>query len=361
MSTIVFSYKDHTLPRGGGAVHGYHVVEQLRRFGHRLLTAEPRTDARLEQRPRTWKSLKRLLAEADAVYLRADGRPWDLAMLALNRARTRRPVVLEVNAIAEEQLAYGSSAPRRVHVSLLREQYRRMARASDVVVCVSELLAEYVRTHYGVAAERVMVVPNGGTPCDAPPRPRDDGVFRVVWAGGARWPWQALDTVLAAAERLRREVPHAEVVLYTDARGTTLRSGPGLRIEAPVPHVELAAHLAEADAALCLYRPIPESPAGFYNSPLKLFDYLARGLPVVASRLGQIVEVVEHGVSGILVDDDPARIAAELVALSRDAELRRKLGRAALARVRERYTWNHTGEGLERALARAAEVARNRR
>ena len=106
MSTILFSYKDHTLPTGGGAVHGHHVVEQLRRLGHRLITAEPKTDFRLESRPRTARGLFGMLAECQAIYLRSDGRPFDLSMLALNRARYRRPVVIEINAMAEELEAW---------------------------------------------------------------------------------------------------------------------------------------------------------------------------------------------------------------------------------------------------------------
>jgi glycosyltransferase involved in cell wall biosynthesis len=231
-----------------------------------------------------------------------------------------------------------------------------MARASTVVVCVSRLLAEHVLETYGLSHDRVLVVPNGGTPADAPPAPRADAQFRVVWAGGSRWPWQALDSVLAAGELLAREVPNLELVLYTDARGLSLPSVPWLKLEAPVPHAELAARLETFDAALCLYRPIPESPAGFYNSPLKLFDYMARGLPVVASRLGQIVEIVEDGVSGVLVDDDPRAIARELAQLSRDRERRHGLGLAALERIRARFTWNHTGDALGRALALASDV-----
>jgi len=61
-------------------------------------------------------------------------------------------------------LAYGDDPLRRAHVALLREQYRLMARASSVVVCVSELLAEHVRATYGLGHDRVLVVPNGGTP-----------------------------------------------------------------------------------------------------------------------------------------------------------------------------------------------------
>jgi glycosyltransferase involved in cell wall biosynthesis len=83
---------------------------------------------------------------------------------------------------------------------------------------------------------------------------------------------------------------------------------------------------------------------------------MARGLPVVASRLGQIVEIIEDGVSGVLCDDEPSAIARELVHLARAVEFRRAMGLSALERVRARYTWNHTGDALGRALSLAASV-----
>jgi glycosyltransferase involved in cell wall biosynthesis len=106
------------------------------------------------------------------------------------------------------------------------------------------------------------------------------------------------------------------------------------------------------DAALCLYRPMPWSPAGFYNSPLKLFDYLGAGLPVVGSRLGQIAEVIEHGKSGLLVADDVDEVAAALERLARDRELAARLGAAGHARLQAGYTWDHTGDRIGAVLER---------
>ncbi len=72
------------------------------------------------------------------------------------------------------------------------------------------------------------------------------------------------------------------------------------------------------DAALCLRRGI----GGVYGSPLKLFDYMAAGLPVVGTRVGQISEVIEDGVSGYLVgEDDAADVAAALCKLAQDPPL----------------------------------------
>jgi glycosyltransferase involved in cell wall biosynthesis len=347
---VLLSYRDHTEPTGGGAVHGYHVVDQLVRLGHPLITAEPRTDARLRRYPRTLAGMRALLRDADAVYMRCDARPWDEALLVLNRATTRRPVVVEVNAIAEEQLSYGRGPGARAKVVVLRAQYRGIVRLADAVVCVSNALADFVRATYPIAPDRVSVVPNGGTPAADPPRDRGDGRFRAVWSGGSRWPWQALDTVVAAAAILRERVPGAEVVLYTDGDPARFAGRPGVVHHAPVPHGELPAALREMDAALCLYRPMPVAPAGFYNSPLKLFDCMAAGLPVVASPLGQIAEVVEDGTSGLLVPDDPAAVADALAALARDPERRRRMGAAARARIAAAYTWDHTGDRIEAVL-----------
>src|SRR5688572_19928706 len=212
MESIALSYRDHSEPYGGGAVHGYQVVEQLRRLGHRLLTAEPHTDDRLERYPRTLSGMRHMLRDADGIYVRCDARPWDVAMLAANRAVTRKPVVTEVNAIAEETLAYGEGPLRRLNAVLLRRQYHAMARMSDAVVCVSHQLADFVRRTYPVQGKRVFVAPNGGSPAVAAPALRDDREFRVIWAGGSRFPWQALDLVVGAAEKLVAAVPEARVV-----------------------------------------------------------------------------------------------------------------------------------------------------
>jgi glycosyltransferase involved in cell wall biosynthesis len=68
--------------------------------------------------------------------------------------------------------------------------------------------------------------------------------------------------------------------------------------------------------------------------PVSLMEAMAMGIPVISSRLSGIPELVEHGVSGILVEPGNAPAFSEaLEALSRDAELRRRLGRAGAEKV----------------------------
>jgi glycosyltransferase involved in cell wall biosynthesis len=350
VKTIALCYRDHTEPFAGGAVHGFQVVEQLRRLGYRLITCEAKTDARLERYPRSPAGMRALLRDADAIYVRCDARPWDLALLLLNQASRRRPVLTEINAFAEERLAYGAGPINRARTRVLRGYYHNIARLSDAAVCVSNELAAFVRATYPIASERVYVAPNGGKLGPVRTEPRCAGPFRVVWAGGARWPWQALDLVLEGARQARQRIPELELSLYTEASHERIPREPGIHLEGQVPHAELPSVLSRMDAALCLYRPMPWSPAGFYNSPLKLFDYLGAGLPVIGSRLGQIAEVLAHGTSGLLVGDDASEVASALELLARDRELSARLGASGRERLQAGYTWDHTGDRIGAVL-----------
>jgi glycosyltransferase involved in cell wall biosynthesis len=103
------------------------------------------------------------------------------------------------------------------------------------------------------------------------------------------------------------------------------------------------------DAAVAPY-PRPER---FYFSPLKVYEYMAAGLAVVASRVGQLEELIRHRDNGLLCPpgDGPA-LAGALEELRDDPGLRRCLGEAARATVRHRYTWEEAARRILR-LARA--------
>jgi glycosyltransferase involved in cell wall biosynthesis len=81
--------------------------------------------------------------------------------------------------------------------------------------------------------------------------------------------------------------------------------------------------------------------SSFYFSPLKVLEYMAAGRAIVASALGQITELIEDGVNGLLVGAGNSKaLAAALVRLTADAGMRRRLGAAARASVTQRHTWD---------------------
>jgi glycosyltransferase involved in cell wall biosynthesis len=271
-----------------------------------------------------------------------------------------RPLLLELNApLAVEQAAY-----RATGLGGLAAAAERWALAhADAVLTVSEPLRQYV-TGLGVDPGRVHTVPNGVDAVLFRPGPPDPGV-RPRWGlgdgpligfvGGLR-PWHGVEALPGLLGRLARRHPGLRLVVVGDGslRAELERDlrerdlAHAAVFTGSVPHEEVPALVRQFAVALAPY-PRPEHP--FYFSPLKLFEYLACGAPVVAAALGQIAEVVRDGETGLLhPPGDADALAAACDRLLADPGLARRLGRAAAEEAHRRYTWDHNA-------ARVAELA----
>ena len=86
--------------------------------------------------------------------------------------------------------------------------------------------------------------------------------------------------------------------------------------------------------------PYPHSP-DFYFSPLKVLEYMAAGLPVIASRIGQLTSLIQHGRNGILCPPgQPAALATALEQLMMNPALRQTLGNEARRTVEQSHSWH---------------------
>jgi glycosyltransferase involved in cell wall biosynthesis len=273
------------------------------------------------------------------------------------------PGLLEVNAplIAEQERHRGLADRAEAE----RVAWRAFGTAS-ALLAVSEGVAGYLRAA-PAAHGRVHVVPNGVDPARFPPRRgRPEGAPFTVGFVGTLKPWHGLETLLEAFALLRRRVPEARLLLVGDgperdailAHGAALGLGDAMGLTGAVSPELVPALLAEMDVATAPY-PAME---GCYFSPLKLFEYMAAGLPVAASRIGQAPEVIAHGRSGLLCPPgDPAALAAALERLHGDPALRARLGAAARATVIERYTWDAVAGRILALAERAVAVGEPQR
>ena len=103
--------------------------------------------------------------------------------------------------------------------------------------------------------------------------------------------------------------------------------------------------------------PLPETPWTRGKCAYKLIQYMACGLPVVASPVGVNCEVVEHGVNGFLAaTNEEWRSAVET--LMSDADLRRRMGNAGRKKVEESYSLQVWGPRVAQMLRRVADEGR---
>ena len=109
-------------------------------------------------------------------------------------------------------------------------------------------------------------------------------------------------------------------------------------------HARIPALLDACDVLLSPHVPLDDG-SEFFGSPTKLFEYMAMGKAIVASRLGQIGEVLTDDESGILIEPGNARQLAEaILRLSESPDLRQRLGTAARRAAVEQHTWKQNAQ-----------------
>jgi glycosyltransferase involved in cell wall biosynthesis len=203
---------------------------------------------------------------------------------------------------------------------------RRVIRASDVAVAVSHAVADAVGQPsiviHGFATARERERPTWRTE-DAP----------VLGLAGRLSAIKGVDHAIRAFALVHRELP--------DLRMEVAGSGPEAEaLAAQARNLGIASHVRflgwQRDLPPLFDRWSLFVQASLYEGfPLSVVEAMGSGLPVVASRVGGMLELVEHGSTGLLFPPADARALAEAVRrLLADAELRRSMGDAARDRVR---------------------------
>jgi glycosyltransferase involved in cell wall biosynthesis len=199
---------------------------------------------------------------------------------------------------------------------------------ADSVLAVSGPLAGYARQR---GAARVEVFPNAVdvTLFSAPPKLREP---TCVFLGALR-PWHGVDAVAEAWRLLGREAP--DLLVVGDGPGRAALEAVGAKVVGAVPHDEVPALLASASIGLAPYA----ADAPGYFSPLKLFEYLAAGLAVVAGAIEGVREVVGHEHVVLAPPGDPVALAEAVRTLAADERMRARLGSAGRQLVAAHHTW----------------------
>ena len=121
-----------------------------------------------------------------------------------------------------------------------------------------------------------------------------------------------------------------------------------LRVVHQFPFDELRLWLSAADV-LCIPSRYEDGSVG--QIPAKLFDAMAMGLPVVASAINDIPEILDHDAGLVVPPGEPVALAAAIERLLADRSLGERLGSSARARAEERYSYQAGGRELRRLLS----------
>lgn len=266
--------------------------------------------------------------------------------------------VLEVNAPVVD---HPGSMKHVLDRALVFEPMRRwrdwQCDHADVIVTPSAKIipshvpsSKILRTEWGADTERFHPGLRQGFGGDAV----------AVFAGAFR-AWHGAIHLVEAIQRLRaRGRRDIQAVFVGDGpelpRVRDAAAGlDGITLVGAVPHADVPAILAAADIGVAPFDVAahPTLAHEFHWSPLKIFEYMASGLPVVAPRIERLSTIVEDGREGILYDAaNPDALANALERLM-DRGARQAMGAAARARAVRDFSWKSHCRQLDNAIQEA--------
>lgn len=351
--------------RAGQAAHAHvhEIVHGLRELGWSIELFEPEyaddpspgAFRRVLELRRLQRNLIRQLHDFDAVYIRAH----PLAYQASTEAHRRGvPVIQECNGhYADVFAAWPSTRPMRpVIESWQREQYRR----ADAVIAVTAELAGWVEREAN--RTNVAVVANGanteafrpGLPAQAD-LPRTYAIFfgaLAVWQGipimleavdSADWP-SDVSLVIAGDGPLRPAIERAA------------ERNPLIRYVGTLSYDMIPSAVSNSLVSLCAQVSLSRGHRAL--SPLKLYESMAAGTPIIVSDLPGLVDVVEGASCGLVIPEaDSQALARAVASLARDRAAAREMG----ARGREEALAEHSWSARAAATAGILRAAIDRK
>lgn len=270
-------------------------------------------------------------AEAPFDFLYERYSLWSAAGVRAAR-RLGIPCMLEVNApLVVEQQRFRELVLADEAVAIEHEAFA----GADALVAVSAEVRRYAIEH-GAHSDRSVVIPNGvdlsafNPQVEPAPIERAPDGFVLGFIGSLK-AWHDIGALLDAFRILAAEDASYHLLVIGDGplrpwidgyvRGASLDER--VTVTGWVPYADVPRVLRRVDVAVA---PYPEMD-GFYFSPLKLYEYLALGRPVVASAIGQVRDAIEDGTTGLLArPGDAVDLARQIRRLRHDDALRMRVG-----------------------------------
>ncbi len=271
---------------------------------------------------------------------------------ALQSRRLGIPCVLEAN---DSEVWIKKNWSRLVLESLAVRCEARALHLADVIAVISKGVREQLAS-YGSDEAKFLLNPNGVDPNEfrpdidgAPIRQRyglDDNI--VVGFIGTFTRWHGIETLFQAAVQV---IQHDRSVRFLFVGDGDLRTALEHQAETRglkeflvftglIPHTEAPRYLAACDILISPHLGFQDGTK-FFGSPTKLFEYMAMGKAIIASRLEQIAEVIRDGQNGLLMNPgDDKQLADLILQLASDRALRLRLGQQARENVVANYTWD---------------------
>ena len=372
----------------GSVVHVKEVVNGLRQFGHQVgliassssrnketvhfynLNIIPSFVLRLlmlKRQPHIASLLIlllyliKILPQYDIIY----ARDFHAVIIAqLPRLVFRKKLVFEINGIANEEWRLKKdSFLNHILVSFIKRAEKMATRYSEKIISVAPKIKLYLTQHFNCPSEKIDVIPNGVNAkmfC-----PIHNSPFLVQWKNrlgiraqdtviayvGNLAPWQGINDLIEIAFRLLYKNKDLKFLIVGEGPlksllgKKVLNSGYGgdIVLTGMVNHEEIPFIINLADICVAPLRVVT-------GSPIKVFEYMACGKPVVTSRIEGLEFIEAEGVGLLTEPEDITGLEEALSELIKEPRKRVNMGQKGIQIVRERFSWESRVTEVEALL-----------
>ncbi|WP_019140772.1 glycosyltransferase family 4 protein [Noviherbaspirillum massiliense] len=263
----------------------------------------------------------------------------------------RLPLIVEVNYTSKSPLVRRRS---KLLMPLARRMDRWIFNSATLLVPVSSALKKELMHDFGIPEEKILMLPNAADPVQfAPTALRHKSVARkIIGFVGGFYPWHGLDLLIEAYAGIADRFPESQVLLVGD--------GPELeRIRALVSRHGLMERVIfggrkkhhELPAAMSAFYVGVMPDSNDYGSPMKIFEYMALGVPVIAPDYSPILDAMDDGEQGLIFEQRSVEgLRAALVKLLQDESLAQHLGTQGRETILRDRNWNANAARIRDAL-----------
>lgn len=267
------------------------------------------------------------------------------------------PYILEVNAPLMYEVGRHCS---HIYQEIGKIIEKKLFNRADRIIVVSTTLKDYL-LNQGVTEDKIRVVQNGVDEKIFNPNVSGESVRKknhledketICFAGSLHQEWQGIGDLLKAAKIISSIKSSVRFLIVggtkTEVKTLKKMAPKNVIFTGRIEHKKIPTYLAAADILIAPYKLEKDLKyIGFYNSPVKLFEYMAMGKPIIASNIGQIGEILEHGKTGLLIEPGNYKELAEnILILLEDGQLKKKLGKNARIEVERNYTWERNARKI---------------
>jgi len=274
------------------------------------------------------------------------------------------PYIIEKNGIMEDE--FRSRGFSKIVIKLLRLAEEINFRLSDKIICVTEGIKREIVRRYRINKGKLVVIPNGANielfrPLDKHECRRklglEENAFYVGFVGSFA-PWQGLDILIEAAKQVKEQgyCQIKYILVGSGERESILRESvqeydleQEILFSGRVAYEQVVYYINACDIAIAPFTKERNSIIGV--SPLKVYEYLACGRPVIVSRVGWVKEVIEEGKCGYLFEPgDAEELAKRIIQSYQERDALQEMGLRGRKLVESKYAWRATAERIVEVL-----------